>query len=471
MTNNQEGKKSYASVATRDVFPNKDQAIVIESKEGLTIKDYLNKLATIVDSTNIRFISRIYNNRVCVFLSSKEIADYITDNHSNINIQNHILTVRPLISKQKRIIISNVCPIIPHDVIERELIKRNIQNHSNISFIKAGVTEPGFSHIMSFRRQIFIDPEDINKVPDSMTIFYDNTTYRIYFTSDTMACFNCKQAGHLANQCPTKISTLNAHYVNQELKESHEQESVITQELSQNTLNQKEEHSMVNNKNLPIINKGTLTSESPSQADDDNCTPKTTNNDTSKQCQEQEAMITQEVPQHNLNQIDEQSMVNSSNLPIVNKRSLTSESSSQPDTDNCTSKTTNNDIPKQPIKKKKKTKNDKSENTVTQEDIQIKSIDELIKPIQKIIDEKPEQFPLNYIQFKNFLENSFGAKNPIIIAKDYPCDTQSIIQMMTNTYPLLTERSIKNRFTRIINKLKISNPLNEDSGSDTSTSV
>ena len=46
--------------------------------------------------------------------------------------------------------------------------------------------------------------------------------------------------------------------------------------------------------------------------------------------------------------------VNSSNLPIVNKRSLTSESSSQPDTDNCTSKTTNSDIPKQPIKKKKK---------------------------------------------------------------------------------------------------------------------
>ncbi len=62
---------------------------------------------------------------------------------------------------------------------------------------------------------------------------------------------------------------------------------------------------------------------------------------------------------------------------------------------------------------------------------------------------------------KNFIDKASGSNHPTLIAKDFTNDIQSIIKMMTDTYPLLTERAIKNRFTRIINKLK-SSQLQDD---------
>lgn len=201
-----EGKmlKTYASATSLEMFPSKEQAIVIEKQDGLTIKDYVGKLATIISPNDIRFVSRIANNRICVFLSSKIVAKKLTDNHSTIKINNFELGLRPLINKQRRVIISNVCPVVPHSVIEAELSKLNIKTSSKISFIKAGISDPGYSHIMSFRRQVFIDPNDIDKLPTSTPIFFEDTTYRIYFSTDNVCCFICSQAGHLANQCPKK---------------------------------------------------------------------------------------------------------------------------------------------------------------------------------------------------------------------------------------------------------------------------
>ena len=50
-----------------------------------------------------------------------------------------------------------------------------------ITFIRAGMSEPGHLHIMNFRRQVYINPEDVGKVPESINIEYDNTKYWIFF--------------------------------------------------------------------------------------------------------------------------------------------------------------------------------------------------------------------------------------------------------------------------------------------------
>lgn len=97
---------------------------------------------------------------------------------------------------------SNVCPIIPHEIIETELIKRNIKATSRISFLRAGINDSGSSHIMSFLRQAYIHNDDINKLPEAIPIQCDDTTYWIYFSADNIICFMCKQDGHIARQCP-----------------------------------------------------------------------------------------------------------------------------------------------------------------------------------------------------------------------------------------------------------------------------
>ena len=154
--NNQ--KVSYAKIAQQTVYPKREQAIVTDSVEGITIKEYAVAIAQIIGPHNILYISRISHGRVCLYLSCQEIADKLTETHKHINIQTHTLEIRPLISKTKRIIISNVHPVIPNNVIENKLSEFNITPKSQISCIRAGWNDAGFTHILSFRRQMYVDP-------------------------------------------------------------------------------------------------------------------------------------------------------------------------------------------------------------------------------------------------------------------------------------------------------------------------
>lgn len=193
---------SYATVTQNTMFPTKDQAIVIDSIENVQIKDYAQALGKIIEPSQIRFLSRISNNRICIYVASKSLADDIVDNKKTITVQNQKLPIRPLISRNKRIILSNVCPIIPHNIIEMKLEEMRIKPMSPISFLRAGLNETGYNHILSFRRQLYVTPEDFCRLPDKISIEYDDTTYWIYISSDTMTCFVCKNEGHLASKCP-----------------------------------------------------------------------------------------------------------------------------------------------------------------------------------------------------------------------------------------------------------------------------
>jgi len=68
-----------------------------------------------------------------------------------------------------------------------------------------------FSHILSFRRQIYISQDSMPKLPSSITVTIENTTFRIFIiiTDDTVTCFQCHQTGHLSNQCTNKPNLIN----------------------------------------------------------------------------------------------------------------------------------------------------------------------------------------------------------------------------------------------------------------------
>lgn len=200
-TPNVQQRRSYTNVVQSDNFPKKEQAIVIEAKEGIQIKDYVQALGKLTSPSNIRFISRISNGRICVFLASKDIADTITGKYNHIRINNTDLPLRPLINKYQRIIISNVYPTIPHAIIEESFDKLEIKRESAVSFLRAGITEEGYAHILSFRRQIYIHPEDVHKVPESIKIEHEQTTYWVYPSTESVKCFICKQEGHVAKNC------------------------------------------------------------------------------------------------------------------------------------------------------------------------------------------------------------------------------------------------------------------------------
>lgn len=99
-------------------LPSKEEAIVFDSIDGLSILLYT---IAIIEPKNILFASRISQNRVCMYLFSKDLVVRLVNKDTKIKVDNNILGIRRLSSRTIRIIISDACPIIPHHIIEEEL--------------------------------------------------------------------------------------------------------------------------------------------------------------------------------------------------------------------------------------------------------------------------------------------------------------------------------------------------------------
>ncbi|PSN40972.1 hypothetical protein C0J52_22711 [Blattella germanica] len=78
--------QSYSTITQSG--PTKDQAIVIEAHDGIPIKDYIYAIGKLTDPTNIRFVSRISNNRICIYLANKKSVEEICTHYPRIEINN-----------------------------------------------------------------------------------------------------------------------------------------------------------------------------------------------------------------------------------------------------------------------------------------------------------------------------------------------------------------------------------------------
>ncbi len=93
-----------------------------------------------------------------------------------------------------------------------------------------------------------------------------------------------------------------------------------------------------------------------------------------------------------------------------------------------------------------------------------KSIVEQLAPVKERIEGSNNV--LTYDQLKDFLENTYGVSNPLQISLSYTKETGKLIEMLKEIYPLLSDRGIKSRFTRIMKKLK--DPVLSDSSRESS---
>ena len=100
----------------------------------ITIKDYILVVGKALKATSIRFASRIANNKICMYFAGKTFADNLTSDNSNILTKDRLISVRPRNVKTKRIILSNVCPIISHNVILDAFKQMGIRIVSPTSF-------------------------------------------------------------------------------------------------------------------------------------------------------------------------------------------------------------------------------------------------------------------------------------------------------------------------------------------------
>lgn len=380
---------SYSNVAQADCFPKKEQAIILDVLDDTQLRDYSQALARVTHPSNIRFISRIANNRVCAYVATKELADELVDIHKVVSIKGIKVQIRPLITRNKRIILSNVCPVIPHYVLLDKLTELNVTPTSPITFLRAGLTEPGFNHILSFRRQLYVAPDDVSKIPERLQISFEDTNYWIYLSTDTMSCFLCKQEGHIAKLCPNADKSNNLN-------------ELLNSQIS--------EKKMMPPPSTPV-------SKSPSL--------------------EVSPDVTMDYESQNLKRSRPESSASSAaQAEPLGPKSLLDDLE---DSDSGASIASNQSIGKTRQLKKSKLA-----------EFPLNLID--WTQIEKAMEGK--SFPMDTLQFKNFIESTFGKSNVKEIAEQYVKNTQELINMIKELHPIVTGRVIKGRLTRIRNKLE-----------------
>lgn len=257
-------KPTYSNI-TKNHFahPKKDQGIILNSLPDIKIKEYIIAIGNIVGPKNIIAASRVSNQRIGIYLSQKEIVEKLIAKHQIINIDNKEIAIRRLIAPSKKIILSNVSPSIPNETIEMTLKNLGAKITSPIYLIKAGFADPEYCHIVSYRRFLYINPEESATLQPSFLVNYESDSYRIFIQDDEIRCFICKELGHTASKCPNPPmeTSINTNELNQQATQRDPQkrtlEETSSENLSQQITEPQSSQNDTNTKNKDIIKHNT----------------------------------------------------------------------------------------------------------------------------------------------------------------------------------------------------------------------
>lgn len=190
-----------------EMTPKKDQGIIIDSIDGINLKQYMECISNIVKPENILYASRLSRDKICMYLKSKQHVSDLTNNYESINIEGHDLNIRPLIIKSTKFYLNKIDPRIPSSLIHDVISNLNINITSKIQREKLSSEKNNFAHVYSFRRTFYGIPNKGCDVPDHFYVRFDDENYRIYINTDVKRCMLCRKIGHLKEFCP--VSTIN----------------------------------------------------------------------------------------------------------------------------------------------------------------------------------------------------------------------------------------------------------------------
>lgn len=139
------------------------------------------------------------NKAFIVFLKELTMEDHLFE--CGVAVRDNFIPILPLSNRSKKVILSNVPPFIPDDMLERILVRYG----KIVGSMKMILKNPNLKHIVSFRRQIFmILSDEYQELNVAVRLTVLGKDYTIFITFDTMRCFVCGKHGHSRLTCPTK---------------------------------------------------------------------------------------------------------------------------------------------------------------------------------------------------------------------------------------------------------------------------
>lgn len=94
-------------------FPTKNQAIVINGIDEISIKAFIRAVGDIIEPENIIFASRISKKRISIYLKSENIVDKILNTHQYITIDNIQFEFKKINQPSKKTNLVKCMPINP----------------------------------------------------------------------------------------------------------------------------------------------------------------------------------------------------------------------------------------------------------------------------------------------------------------------------------------------------------------------
>lgn len=196
----------YSSVVKKVNIPNKELGVVLmATNKDIRAMEYIKNIGNIVTPKNITHASWMGNNRFCIFLKDVSSVDMLMLNRNFIKIDGVDIPMRRLVTPAKRIILSGVMPFVSDEAIENLLKANGLQVVSPVTHLKISQGDDEYSHILSFRRQVFIVPPESGELPASFDLEYQQENLRIFLESEKIICYKCKNDGHIARFCQNLI--------------------------------------------------------------------------------------------------------------------------------------------------------------------------------------------------------------------------------------------------------------------------
>ena len=129
----------------------RNNGVVFKAIDRVPLHEYLDSFATSLPDKHVISASHISNNRIAVYLRSREdVADAVA---SGLAHDGSFLPLFPLVQPTTRLTLSKVFPEIPNAVAAHN-ISDFCKIVSSIRPIPLGLKHKQLSHVMSFRRQV-----------------------------------------------------------------------------------------------------------------------------------------------------------------------------------------------------------------------------------------------------------------------------------------------------------------------------
>lgn len=190
---------SFASATKQHNKLPLEQAIIIEKILDRSHEMHIQALTKIAPVNNFFATDVISQDRIIVWCKTRNIADDLIG--KCILVAGQTIQLRPYVTQNKRVLFSHCFPQVENEFLVEQLAELGIKTLSPIHTLRAGFKDSSISHLQSLKRQVYIAPEDVNKLPTMIRANIFGSTYFVFVSTDVMRCWKCKQEGHVAKHC------------------------------------------------------------------------------------------------------------------------------------------------------------------------------------------------------------------------------------------------------------------------------